>query len=981
MSGPPLAICAKVDCVSIFLPILLGVLFSFLGLGLVFISSARFLALFPDPRFRRKRAMVLAVLVLQVVQTAMDGTRVLMIFALHFGDFLYFLHPRYADALAPLFGAILQIQTQVFLLARVHAYATVAQVGSKVKWAATVLLALVIAGSGAMGLATALEIKLLNSLIRLSPGHPQAPLLNIVAPTWLISSAFVDCTLCLVISHELLSARRAANGLSSISSQRTLDVLKRLVRVVLRSGIVLALAQTGTAIAWVVEARTAQGKISSSWVYLPIILLPKLYTLTYLAILIAPRRNWRQSVDTSSVFTAPLAAANNDPSPYLAPLTESRRRLFPQPPPEHHHPHNRDSPPFSNDIARHVTGSDHPYARTDNLTALPSTLSFSRNYPTRPGAPTPGSIIPAPYYDEEEKDDDPAMRDDSLVSRPHTPVSPSTPGVEAPTAGFRFRPQPLLLPLVATPVLNSGPPNRPAPAPTLPLSPPTSPPPNKPPSLPPAIAYNPSSPLSPTLSVTGSPTSPAAPPFSPPLPQTQTKSKGRMLLPHPPLSTVDEASTPRTLDFDSYTFPSPAQASARASWIQLSPVRATSGAGVGEEGSSGEEHLAVVQPVRYLPDEHAQPARARQERQPYVFPLSPPSSPDLAPSVLAASFAPDADCDPARPPLSPRLTERRGAVDLLPAEPGRPVRMEPSEEEGWVFPPPRSPARAGRQGAEERPRRRAMHEGRTSEAIGVALGGEEWEEDANATALPPPPPLVSRFSTPSPSSSFSTASTRSAIPAPSIHPPPRHRPKRHHRPKPSLSALSGSTAVTASPPNESDTTLDAVLRALRAPLHPPLPVFASSGSSASVSPDSALTHPRPAPLPPSPTSPNAHKPRFRPHLRRPPANVDAATDGHGHLRAASRSKWSLLSRSTTTATGSSSDSTFGCRDAPLVEAAAAAVARREALERRHDEVEADREEVLVEKGEGEGEAGDEADEGETSAAETTTTVERGISAF
>jgi hypothetical protein len=38
-------------------------------------------------------------------------------------------------------------------------------------------------------------------------------------------------------------------------------VLKRLVKVVLRSGLVLAVAQTATAVVWVVEARVAKGKL------------------------------------------------------------------------------------------------------------------------------------------------------------------------------------------------------------------------------------------------------------------------------------------------------------------------------------------------------------------------------------------------------------------------------------------------------------------------------------------------------------------------------------------------------------------------------------------------------------------------------------------------------------------------------------------------------------------------------------------------
>ncbi|GAA5865554.1 hypothetical protein JCM8547_007647 [Rhodosporidiobolus lusitaniae] len=971
-------LCSRVDCTPIFLPILLGVLLSSLLLGMCLVSSFRFLSLFPDPRFARKRALVVAVALVQVVQTTMDLVRVLLIFTLHYGDPLYFLHPRWYDALAPFFSVLLQLQTQAFLLSRAHQYAGVAGVEKRVKWAGTVALGALIAVSGACGCAAALEIKLLNSLARLSPGHPQAPLLNIVAPAWLVSSAFIDITLCSIITHELLSARRAANGLSSFSSQRTLGVLKRLVRVVLRSGIVLAVVQTATAVIWLVEARTGRGKTSSSWVYLPIILLSKFYTLTYLALLLAPRRTLRSSsFGTSSSFalTTPLPPAHpgiGGQDGVLPPLTESRRRLFP-PSPVPRSPYEIGGSRWSGYDEQGGGGVDRPGAptpRAGNAASYgrlpPQFHSFSFEQPHQ------HHIL---GHDEEEEENEDGEDEGGLMEE-DSPVSPG--GSFFPDFGqhfqhhqqqqqqqhlqhdsFGFQPQPLHLvpytfgtvgvtsssrsvsshghsgrqphPYQESPPLSSKrngaflvhPDHLP---PTPPLSPhafdggedvggesfvyaPSSPLHSSsftPLSPPPRAAFPDSIPL-PLPSPSPSPHPSSSSPSSSPADALRTRAtKSRMHLPHPPLSTVDEGSTPprsgrltgewggtATVATPGYGTTMEGTPS-RGSWVALGgPGEVDRENGDGEEEGEREERL--VEPAGGREEERSHPLPesltifpppvSAPPNEPYSFPSTPPSSRPFPQSLVLSSLS---SLDTGEPPRSPRLVERRGAVDLLPAMPGVALRMEPREEEGWVFPPPMVQGGGGGGGKGGKERRREY---------GKIEVGEGQEKSR--------PPPFSHFSSPSSSSSSTLPASLSSVPPPPGNPSPSFLKSRsRHCFHPSTS-----TTHTQAHDNGSDTTLDAVLRALRAPLPPSQQQPGTSSSfrsSPSSHPFSSSSDSLPAPLRPAPSP-----------LQPPQQQKKRRRGGGGfvkHARMFSGSKASSLALART----SSSGSTFGCRDAMAV---------------------------------------------------------------
>ncbi|BGP20164.1 hypothetical protein JCM10213_000751 [Rhodosporidiobolus nylandii] len=877
---------AHADCVSIFVPILLGVLLSCIGLGMILVSAARFLTLFPDARFRKRRAMVLVVVLLQVLQTCADIVRVLLIFSLNFGDVSFFLRPRLEDALAPALGILIQMQTQLFLLSRAHVYAGVAGLKSGVKWAGTISLAALILASAACGMATSIEIKLLGSFARLS-GHPQAPLLNIVAPAWLFCSAFIDYTLCFVVTHELLSAGRVAEGRAGHKSQAPLGVLIRLVRVVLRSGLAVAIGQTATAIVWIVEAQLAHGPLASSWVYLPVIVLPKIYTLTYLTILLAPHRHFRASFPNSSTWsTLPLAANGAD----LPPLSEQRRRLMPPPHPFGPSP-VRDG---GEDGCERLSAAPHPYSFTPGCRPAPSTpLSAGEVGVHLPPLHFSAHSHAHSYEDEVEAR---LMRNDSPVS-PSSGCAGSFAQLHTVAGGsggqqFAFRPQPLALAAYALPASPMGsasshyqhqPHRQPYSSPHsfppghLPLSPPNSPP------LPldvrqtsgESFVYAPSSPLSPAFH-SGADSALLRPASVRDAGGASVTRACRLLLPHPPLSTVDEGSsgTPRTMD-ETYTFPpsTPVAKSGRQSWVML--------AGPGLASSEGStEHLAETARRR-------RPALTKQH--PSSAALAPPSPP-----VMAGSAASEYT-----PPKSPRLVERRGAVDLLPASPGRPLRMEPTDDEdraGWALTPASPPQENGAQSRKvvsvQAPVLR-----RLEQEIEAALG---MQQDGDTGEVVPPFPLPSHFSTPTSSASYSSPASLARQPLP--------KSGLYHRPKPSLS----SSAAGAGAASGSDVTVDAVLRALHAPLPPPpgLPLSSSASSLANVPPAAA---------PP--------KKRF---------------GRHRHGRSGSLPSFSLSksggkkrgSSSTHVRRSSSGSTGFACKDAKAYEAESA---RAKTLQAQHDE--------------------------------------------
>ncbi|GAA6039185.1 hypothetical protein JCM8097_000459 [Rhodosporidiobolus ruineniae] len=959
------SICSRVDCISIFLPILLGVLLSCAGLGMVLVASLRYLVLFPDARFRNRRIMVLVVLAVQIVQTSMDVTRVLKIYGLHYGDVFYFLKPRWEDALAPFFAVLLQLQTQFFLLARAYSYATVARMRGAVKWAATAGLAVLVVASGAGGMIVSLEIKLLNSLARLSPGDPQAKLLNIAAPAWLISSAFIDCTLAFIVTHELFSARRAANGLASLSSQRTKDVLKRLVRVVLRSGIVLALAQTATAVTWFTEAHTAHGRLSSSWVYLPIIVLPKIYTLTYLAILLAPRRNLRESLTSESTLalTGPMAVPNLPPLGAMGVGTRSaedgdweyvdrpvygyarragegdggggemRRRyqLFPL---ASHPPH-----PY-----QQYHGGEAFYDPALSAYYHPSSHAYSYpGYPARPGAPTPllatrqrgyplslsvstTHLPPSPvspfhphsaggafeYAEDLDEAEERLMVEDSLVettvgsgSVAGTGEARSAVGVRRAEEGGAMGTAPGRFEWVVYP--------RPHPYARAPVSPATAidgtlvpashlppTPPHSPPSGQDQFVYVPSSSVRPSASPS-SPTSAGStlgPPPNQPGPLLGSY-RGRMHLPHPPLSTVEEGETPSP--------PAESARSARESWVAV----------------------PAADPAALPPNEPVDHAG-------YTFPLPSPSLLPYAPTsplVVVPPLAVQA------PPVSPRLAERRGAVDLLPAVPGKAgLRME--EDPG-----------------EEVVEAVAMRRGSGKER--ADRGGEAEKEGAESrigtTPLSPlPSPARPAFAA---KSHFSTPSSSTAASLPPISPPqqasasPSLR-SRRSQPPPGVRPLNLPPPVSApfrpklprdvpldhaaedAEDDPEEPTLESVLRALKAhaPVGPPSPSL----------PSPSLTSPRPAPLPPTHPPPKSplRRPFPRPVQPPPPPplspgktaksrfSLGGSSAGSSTLTALpvprfrrQRSSLSLMTKASSGSSGggSGAEGSFGCRDARRVE--------------------------------------------------------------
>lgn len=136
------------SCSNVFLPFLIGIMLSCLGLGAVLclsidfcrryseviysVTALRYLRLSgSQSRFSTHRALVLAVLALTLMQTAVGcastvllprsthtpaGSRIVKIFGDGFGDFVGFLETRPEDVASPLLGTVLQTQTQIYSL-------------------------------------------------------------------------------------------------------------------------------------------------------------------------------------------------------------------------------------------------------------------------------------------------------------------------------------------------------------------------------------------------------------------------------------------------------------------------------------------------------------------------------------------------------------------------------------------------------------------------------------------------------------------------------------------------------------------------------------------------------------------------------------------------------------------------------------------------------------------------------------------------
>ncbi|GAA5820896.1 hypothetical protein JCM11251_001866 [Rhodosporidiobolus azoricus] len=750
-------LCTHVDCTPIFLPILLGVLLSTVGLGVILVSSARYLSRSPDRRYRKKRAVVVVVTVVQAVQTSFDVARVLEIFAIHYGDLRCFLRPRWFHALAPIFAVLIQVQTQFFLLARAYASASVAQVGKWSKWVGTGMFAAGILGSGACALVTSLQINLRT----FPPGYPKTSLSRISAPGWLISSAFIDFTFSIIIALELLAARQATSACSASRSQRMLDVPRYLVPVVLRSGVCLAVAQTATAIVWLVEAHTARDRLSSAWLCLPMIVLPTLYTLTYLSILRAPGRNLqrndgssRASSSTLLLTTATPAGPGGEPREwqlYLPRLNATRRRAFPPSSIDSTDPYSH-CPPYDPSACCAQSPFLDPLASMP-LNASPASPSYRLPLhfvpdPSRSAAITTsergseaiGHACGPRELTQDDPPDSPRSRRSpwsTTSSAPFFPV-PAASASRSMRVSTTIRPEPLQLAPYAYGVMgsrsvteggapssvssNSYPPphpyqqrspavDQPFPSEFVPVSAisplPLSPPPSPKSSTERLVdghegpkpsggqgwsdgaaggehhhfAYGTTSSILPSFQFSPEPNSPSSSSLTSggdTAPRASMlhsrRSEGRMFLPHPPLSTVDEGSTPPR----SARWPEEwrgAGGSGRASWI---PLALRQGEGQVDAGQGSGEEAELVFAA------HAPSPEPSSGDSPYIFPpcssaRAPrtPSSPShLRPLLLVPSSS-----TLGTPPRSPRLIERRGAVDLLLARPGVPLRMEPLEGE------------------------------------------------------------------------------------------------------------------------------------------------------------------------------------------------------------------------------------------------------------------------------------------------------------
>lgn len=136
-------------------------------------------------RTRLTKTIVLLVIALQLIQTFTDTLRTTIKYALHYGDLAYWIRTTTDDALAPFFGVLLQVQTQLFMLTRAHKYAALAYpIPRAVERAMLGLVGVMIVGSGVCGCGVSVMTKTLGSYEQLVPSATGSPTYTILVHSW-----------------------------------------------------------------------------------------------------------------------------------------------------------------------------------------------------------------------------------------------------------------------------------------------------------------------------------------------------------------------------------------------------------------------------------------------------------------------------------------------------------------------------------------------------------------------------------------------------------------------------------------------------------------------------------------------------------------------------------------------------------------------------------------------------------------------------
>lgn len=136
-------------------------------------------------RTRLTKSTILLVLTLQFIQTFTDTLRTTLKYALHYGDLAYWIETTTDDALAPFFGVLLQMQTQLFMLSRAYKYAGLAYpIPKAVQRGMVGVMVLLIVGSGVCGCAVSVMTKTLGSYEKLVPSAMGTPKYTIFVHCW-----------------------------------------------------------------------------------------------------------------------------------------------------------------------------------------------------------------------------------------------------------------------------------------------------------------------------------------------------------------------------------------------------------------------------------------------------------------------------------------------------------------------------------------------------------------------------------------------------------------------------------------------------------------------------------------------------------------------------------------------------------------------------------------------------------------------------
>ncbi|KAJ7075423.1 hypothetical protein B0H15DRAFT_956499 [Mycena belliarum] len=274
MSNPPQSI-----IISTLGPLVLGLMFQQILLGIIIIQASQYYARFSarDPMFYL--ALVGAMLILNVLEAAMDFHVIYRTVILHYGDFFFFDLQTWTMWAEPAITAFVGFLAQLFFVERCVKV-------TKGSWYVIILLAsmlLLSLGSGVAVSVSFFKVKLFSKLA----------VIPIPICFWLISTAATDIL--------IMSILCAALHFSKTLFTRTENVISKLIRLSMETSAITALVALVNLILYFAEPGTAYQQLSSANSLLPQFSICRVYTITVLVTLLA-RDNLRRELEGQSFY-------------------------------------------------------------------------------------------------------------------------------------------------------------------------------------------------------------------------------------------------------------------------------------------------------------------------------------------------------------------------------------------------------------------------------------------------------------------------------------------------------------------------------------------------------------------------------------------------------------------------------------------------------------------------------------------------------